>query len=378
MKAKYWFLLLVFTFSCKEKYMPEIHVPSTGFLVVEGFINVGTGSTNISLTRASSLDSMEVIPQTGAQVEVQSENGSVYPLFENGPGKYTIDQIPAEPSQQYRLDIRMSNGKEYISDYSSYKSTPEIDSVNWKSSPDNIYIYVNTHDDKNQTLYYQWQFDETWEYHSAFLSIIKYQDHEIQYRANDEFIYTCWQSDVSTNIIIGSSAKLQSDVISEQLLTTIPFRTNNKFGIRYSILARQYALSRDWYEWKQKVQKNTEQLGTIFDAQPSETGGNFHCVTDPTETIVGFVGCTTETEKRIFIDAGEIPFARLPTGYESCTIDTIPYTPQDLERVLSGPNPIPINEISVMGIVTGVAVSIADCVDCRAKGGVNVKPDFWQ
>jgi len=377
MKAKYLFLFLILSFSCKEKYMPDIHVPAAGFLVVEGFINVGNGATNISLTRTSSLDSPAVIPQTGAQVEVQSENGSVYPLFENGPGKYTIDQIPADPSQNYRLDIRMANGKEYVSDYSAYKSTPEIDSVNWNASPDNIYIYVNTHDDKNQTLYYQWQFAETWEYHSAYFSTIVYQDHEIKFRQPEDYFYTCWQSDVSTSIAIASSAKLQSDIISEQLLTTIPFRTNNKFGIRYSILVKQYALSRDWYEWIEKVKKNTEQLGTIFDAQPSETGGNFHCVSDPAETVIGFVGCTSETEKRIFIEGTSIPLATLPNGYEQCTIDTIPYTPEDLERVLSGPNPIPISEISFMGVITGVAVASADCVDCRDKGGVNIKPDFW-
>jgi hypothetical protein len=135
---------------------------------------------------------------------------------------------------------------------------------------------------------------------------------------------------LSTTISIANTEKLTANVIYQFPLTQIPYNTSDKLIDRYSILVKQYALTRDWYEWNQKIKKNTEQLGSIFDAQPSETGGNIHCVTDPLETVVGFVGCTTETEKRIFIDRTEIPRGIISTGYEFCVPDTVAPNPSTL------------------------------------------------
>ncbi len=72
-----------------------------------------------------------------------------------------------------------------------------------------------------------------------------------------------------------------------------------------------------------KLKNNTEQLGSIFDAQPSETGGNLHCKTDPTEQVIGFIGCSSQTQKRIFINRYELPDVSVLTGYEVCSIDSV-------------------------------------------------------
>ncbi len=69
-----------------------------------------------------------------------------------------------------------------------------------------------------------------------------------------------------------------------------------------------------------KVQRNTEQLGSIFDALPSETGGNIHNTADPTEMVIGFIGTSTETEKRIFINRTQLPPTVVYSGYETCTL----------------------------------------------------------
>ena len=44
MKSILRFLFLICITACKEKYNPEIHLPSSGLLVVEGFINYYFGS----------------------------------------------------------------------------------------------------------------------------------------------------------------------------------------------------------------------------------------------------------------------------------------------------------------------------------------------
>jgi Domain of unknown function (DUF4249) len=378
MKIKYGLLMIILISGCQDKYMPNINVPASGFLVVEGFINAGTGPTVITLTRASSLDSPAIVKENGATIEVQSQSGASYPLSEDSSGSYSVNQIPVDNTQQYRLHIKTSNGKEYLSAYAPVNIAPPIDSVSWSGSADGVTISVTAHDPQNKVQYYSWQYVETWQYNSAYESSLKYVHDSIQLRSQDEYIYNCWRSDLSTNISIASSATLSSAVIYEYPLTLISYATTDKLAIKYSILVKQYALSKDWYEWQQKIKKNTEQVGSIFDAQPSETGGNIVCTTNPTEMVIGFIGCSSETDKRIFISRTELPPAIVFTGNETCAADTVANDPTKLSLEFSGGYEIPIDGAYANGQLIGYTGSTAECVDCRLKGGTLTKPSFWQ
>jgi len=61
MKWRQWVLLLIVLGACKDKYVADVHVPATGFLVVEGYINA-SDTTDIMLSRTSGLDSVRLIP----------------------------------------------------------------------------------------------------------------------------------------------------------------------------------------------------------------------------------------------------------------------------------------------------------------------------
>ena len=54
------------------------------------------------------------------------------------------------------------------------------------------------------------------------------------------------------------------------------------------------------------MKKNTESLGTIFDAQPSEIKGNIYSASDPAEPVIGYISATTIEEKRIFIEQADL------------------------------------------------------------------------
>jgi len=370
-------LLLILCWGCKDKYVVQTNTPAAGFLVVEGFINLN-GTTSIMMTRSSGLDSPMLIPEPGALVEVQSDQGSSYQLSEKPGGLYSDSAMVLDPSQQYRLHIHTANGKEYLSDLSAPKITPPIDTVSWSGNSTEVTIYVSTHDDQTQPGYYQWQFEETWKYSSAFSSTLEYVDDVLIPRPDSDQIFYCWRTDVNTSISIANTEKLSKNVISDYPLTVIPYATSDKLIDRFSILVKQYSISREWYEWNQKIKKNTEQLGSIFDAQPSETGGNIHCITDPTETVVGFVGCTTETQKRIFISRIEIPPAVIPNGYKFCEKDTISLDPSVVHAHLSQGFYLPVHPVYTLGIQTGWEIAGPECVDCRLRGGTTVMPAFWQ
>src|SRR4029078_7417977 len=143
---------------------------------------------------------------------------------------------------------------------------------------------VNTHDPQNSTKYYQWKYEETWEIHSAYKTKLKYVydfDGNLlgigfrdPLRVDDTTLYKCWQSYNSSNIVLGSSERLSTDKIHLPVVSVEP--NSGKLSVLYSVHLHQFALSYDAYLFFGKIKKNTEQVGSIFDAQPSELQGNIH------------------------------------------------------------------------------------------------------
>ena len=115
---------------------------------------------------------MHIIYEHNAEVNIEGENHETFPLYENGNGVYVSSAaLNLNSNEKYRLQIKTRDGKEYVSDFATVKNTPAIDSISWQRENGGLKIYVNTHDPQNNTKYYQWKYEETWEIHSAYLSV---------------------------------------------------------------------------------------------------------------------------------------------------------------------------------------------------------------
>jgi hypothetical protein len=368
--------------SCKEIYDPHIEAKTTGLLVVEGFLNSGQGPTTLHLSRSTDPEHTSLMPEPGAQLNVEGEDGSSYFLFENGNGEYTVSQLTLNNGTNYRLHIRTSDGKEYASDYTSVKYTPSIDSITWQRENDGLRIYVNSHDPQNDAKYYQWKFEETWEIHSTYNNKLMYFTDPVttvptavayKYpdKSDDTTIYKCWSTLNSSTIILGSTEKLTSDVVHLPVQYVEPH--SEKLSVLYSINLRQYAISKDEFLFLQKMKKNTEQLGTLFDPQPSEISGNIHCLTNPNETVIGYVEITQEQVKRTFISKSQVP----DWNYDpDCVFIEVANNPDSIAKYGVDLMPTLVSkENPFMGILSFFAAP-PHCVDCTLRG-VHQKPDFW-
>src|SRR6185295_759972 len=91
-------LLLV---QCKQEYIPNVKDTDITQLVVEGYINSAVGPTTIRLSRSSDLEDTIFKPEFNAQVNVEGEDGSSFPLYENGNGEYTNAQLTTNNGIQY-------------------------------------------------------------------------------------------------------------------------------------------------------------------------------------------------------------------------------------------------------------------------------------
>lgn len=360
-------ILFVLCYACIEPFTPK-EVNSDGqYLVVDGFLNMSKDTTRIELSRTQKANAKTVAkPELKAKLWVEAEKGERFQFQEIGKGVYILLTRNLSKTQKYRLNITTSAGIEYESDFVPVNQTPPIDSVTYSYDAfrNAMVIKVNTKDPSNNTRFYRWRFEDTYEYYAAYYSNILVKDAQIISRK--ENIHECWRTGKSESIILGSTIKLSKDEIRDLPIYTIPVETN-KLLVRYSILVKQYGLTQDAFEYWTSLSKTTQGTGSLFDPQPSQVTGNIRNKVNAKELVFGYFSAVVEQEKRIFMSP------RLG-NYETCVSDTIP--------IQCGP---PWEEcafntskllVTYIGENDVLAVS-PSCADCRLRGGSNIKPSFW-
>lgn len=365
-----WLFLL---FSCKERYFPDIAGRPSSYLVVEGVLNTN-GSTIIRLSRTTQLDTSILLPEMGAQVQVEDDNNIVASLPSIGEGRYSA-VMSLNANAEYRLRIFTNNGKEYLSEKIKIKDTPAIDSIGWHLGAEGLQLYVNTEDPTGNTRYYKWEFEETWEVRALHTSRYIYENGIIRERESPaEDVHHGWSHNNSSSILLGSSASLAKDVIFKFPLVFIPLY-NEKPAIRYSMLLRQYSLDQKGYEFYKLMKKNTESLGTIFDAQPSEMQGNIKCLSNPSETVIGYLSACAVQEKRVFINRNDLPSWRYNSN---CDYIEVPAIPDSIHYFFGTLGVWVIDAIvDINNKPVKYTGSSLACIDVRSRGASLIRPPYW-
>jgi hypothetical protein len=365
-------VLIITLIECRKPYDPPAITAVSNYLVVEGVINPGADSTIIRLSRTVNISSkITANPEQGAVLAVESEKNASYPLTENTAGRYVSPGLNLDVNSKYRLRIKTTDNKQYLSDFEPAYITPRIDSIGYNitSVPDTgLQIYVNTHNTNNSTRYYRWSFGETWRFHTKYISSYISNGFSIVLRQPDQGIFYCFASDSSTDVVLGSSARLKDNIIYQSPIVHIP-NTSEKIEMEYSILLQQYTLTPGAYAFWTNLKKNTEQLGSIFDAQPSQLKGNIHNVDNPAEPVLGYVSISSVQSKRVFINNNALPGAWQPIYPYDCEVDS-PGTQGPSFLIPQPNNFVPLS-------VGGGTYSTRACADCTIRGTTK-PPPFWK
>jgi hypothetical protein len=373
--VEYWgfYLMIFFFMNCVQPYVPPPIKGNNTYLVVDGFIRNGLDSTIIKLSRSANLgDSAGPQPELNAQVVIAGQISGTYPLINLGNGEYVTDQLNLDITQNYQLRIVASNGNQYLSDYVPVRQSPPIDSLHWQPDSVGVTIYVNTHDPQNNTRYYQWDYTETWEHRSVLFSNIEFvPDGSVIARPPADEINRCWTNANSTDILVASTAGLSQDLVNENPIHSI-INGSEQISFLYSILVHEYAITQGAYEYWENLKKNTELTGTIFDPQPSEVLGNLHCITNPSEPVLGYVSICTPTTARIFIDRFQLDIWNF-IPLSNCSF----FVPSPDSLAYYATLPTLYQPLLYCPGVCYTALAFTECIDCRYEGGSNVKPLFW-
>lgn len=368
------FVISLIAMACVDPYNPPVVRQDTHYLVVDAYLNSSDGVATVTLSRTQPLYSTDPPPQeSDAVVTLEDDQGATYALQHQGSGQYTTSGLTVSTAKKYRMHIRTSAGEDFFSAFITIKPSPEIDNVYWLPERDGIFIYVDTDDPSGNSRYYKWSYTETWEYTSNFASIIKIVGPGVIVpRPFDEYMYMCWRTVPSTGIFVGTSSKLQDDVIRQFPLIFIP-KASAKVARKYSVLVKQQAITEEAYNYWLQLEQTTEKLGGLFDPMPSEITGNFYNASDPSQPVLGFFSGGTVQEKRMFVSFIDLPRHLQVTNPEFCVADSIP-----IEDIINhGPGTLLIDSYGVP-FPAGYLTSSTTCIDCRSKGGTTVKPSFWK
>jgi hypothetical protein len=379
-------------YACVESFTtPEI-VAAKSYLVVDGLLNAQPGTTQIKLLRTQNLtDTSKTKPERGAIVQIQDDAGLFYSLIETPPGTYSSYISAVDKSRKYRLYIKTTDTNEFMSEFVAAHESPPVDELTYTVESENVKVQVSTHDPANNTHYYQWRYQQTWQYTALEHTFYRLANGIVTRVPDDQ--YTCWKTVGTDKILVTSTDRLAQDVVSNFQVFSLPIESE-QFKTRFSLLVQQTALDKPAFDYWELLRKNTQNLGTLFDPLPSKVIGNMRCLTNPDNIILGYFSASSVSEKRIFISAAEVKQLGLyDDPYKNCSRKAIlfinvkaceagqpiwPFT-GDCRLPPQGANQQPVTGIpDGADFIKGYYFTSTFCMDCRLRGGTNIKPSFWQ
>jgi hypothetical protein len=369
--ARLGIVFILIVTGCLDPYPPPVTDAEVNFLVVDGFINSGTGEATVKLSRALPIDASEAHPPVRrAQVRVEKDDGTAIFLTENTPGNYTTVRNDLHIGSSYKLIIQ-ADGKEYESDFVKLKQSPVLEDLSWTQEGDGITVHVDSRDPAATTRYYQWVYTETWEYDADKESGYYARNGFAIPRQKSESIHICYSSVASSKVLIGTTQDQSGDFINDFPLVHIT-AGSKKLSRHYSILVQQRALDEDSYNYWLQLQRTTENLGGLFDPLPTQVTGNIHSKSDDKEVVLGYFSGGGVEERRLYINHQDLPDDLKFVKRRFCPVDSV--NVQFLENYLDG-DPL----IGPYGtpVIIGYTVSTKACLDCRTEGGTLTKPSFW-
>jgi hypothetical protein len=132
---------------CTQTYLPPPIANPAANLVVEGFINNGSDSTIINLSRTFPLTTSAIrLPEPDATITIQGSDNSSYPLSNAGNGRYGnvwTQRIFISTADVYPWDYVTACKEQYVPSYEAgYFYSIYYRPINYESFPG--YINIST------------------------------------------------------------------------------------------------------------------------------------------------------------------------------------------------------------------------------------------
>jgi hypothetical protein len=393
-------LITVFTLcTCIDPYSPELRGYES-LLVVDGHVTDENTSYTVTLSRTMQEHNVIQEMVSDATLFITDESGSETFLHSKDAGIYKTDSISFKGiiGKTYILHIITPEGEKYESDPCQMLPVPDIESIyfskdqqlinNGSASQEGIRIYLDSKEGPGSK-YYRWEFEETWRFKVPSPKKYNYINDSVILPVAEVKQY-CWKNRKSNEILIHSVYSGENDHIVKEPIFFIPPDKSDRLLLQYSILVRQYAISKAEYDFWNNMKQVNENGGDIFARQPFTVSSNIHNINDPGERVLGYFQVSSVKEKRKNISFSEIAGLSLPYFNYDC--ERVEMAPQDYPWPALAP-PLTWDDIYIMYTTSGyyfvepkyffgtteldkLVFAKPECADCE-KTGTRIKPDFW-
>jgi hypothetical protein len=400
-RRKWIYLLSVaFTLStCIDPYNPKLSGYES-LLVVDGLITDENTSYTVKLSKT--LQEQEGTPEmiSDASVSITDDKSETIYLRTAGSGIYKTDStcFKGIVGRTYVLHIVTGDGNKYESEPCLMQSVPEIDSIYYTKEEElvnngteinaGIRIYLDSKEGVNNK-YYRWEFEETWKFKLPTPEKFYYEN-EFSIVPLTKVNQYCWKNNKSSEILIHSVYNEDVSLIREEPIVFIVSDKSDRLMLQYSILIRQYSISKNEYNFWDNLKKVNESGGDIFASQPFPVVSNIRNINDPDGRVLGYFQVSAVKQKRKEIQFSDIVQLNLPFYQYPCI--RIEDSPDILPWAVFNP-PLTWDDIYYMYTTSGysfvepkylqgtttldrLVFTTPECADCELTGTLT-KPDFW-
>lgn len=407
------FLAILQLATCIDPYVPKL-AGYNSLLVVDGLLTNENSAYTVRLSRTFQEHDSTPVRVSDATLYLTDDNGNTSYFINLENGIYKTDSIDFRGvvGRTYVLHILTKENEEYESDPGLMLPVPDIDNIhfgrdqqlinNSTQNQDGVSFYLDSKwGDNNE--YYRWSFDETWEFRVPFP---KKFDFLFMWDGHDhgEVIPTaprlipvsqikeyCWKTNQSNDIIIRSDLNGQKGSFQNQPINFIASDKSDRLSLKYSILVKQYSISKEEYQFWNNLNKISVEGGDIFARQPFAVTSNIHNIKNPDERVLGYFKVSAVTQKRKNITISDIAKLSVPAFHQSCVI--MDKEPLDFETRCQCPPKTWDDVYWYMTIASNYAFvqpyynpathdlvkmefTTQECADCELTG-TSKKPDFW-
>tara|TARA_R110002073_G_scaffold108336_1_gene243307 strand:+ start:16939 stop:18108 length:1170 start_codon:yes stop_codon:yes gene_type:complete len=380
-------ILLLFIVSITNSCVEEFNAATVEFedaIVIEATITNEFKYQKILLSRTHKLNEKTPNQESGASITITSSSNISYTFHETEPGVYLSDiQFSAQLSSNYQLSVTTGNGREYISQPTELTSTTSaIENIyatreTSEDGVDGIAIYVDSFDPANNSKYYGYDFEETYQIIAprwvpdGFI-VTSYNPFEwfIGPRVQEE--RECYKTVNSFGRLTTETNLLSEDRISKFPIKFIPL-DDIRISSRYSILLKQYTQSSQAYNFYETLNDLSTSESLLSQNQPGFIAGNIFSVNNTNEKVLGFFEVSSVAQQRAF-------FNRSDYTNELFWADWACYKP--FSGLEAAPTPFNMSQKRITYFSGGLSpfdplfVVLRACGDCTYLGS-NIKPSFW-
>ena len=400
-------LFAVFTFcTCIDPYTPKL----TGYaslLVVDGRITDANSSYTVRLSGTFQEQNSGSFSIDNATVSISDDTGNKTFLNNTGNGIYKTDstEFRGIVGRTYTLSILTNDGVSYESEPCLMQSVPDIDSVYFAKDQqltndqtqfqDGVMVFLDSKmGDSNQ--YLRWDFEEVWKFKVPYPKKFNYilnpdnPDAPFFSKITDvkEF---CWKDRKSDEILVYSDYSGSGAAIKKEPVCFIPSDKSDRFTIQYSILVKQYSLSKKEYDFWNNLKQVNVAGGNLFAKQPFTVISNINNINNPKERVLGYFQVSAVKEKRTYLTFGQFMNMGLPYYHNTC--ERFVKVPLDYPNAFMAPPPTWDDLYTIFcrnsnyyfveplfgpGIsdLGSMVFARPECADCQITG-TRKKPDFW-